>query len=46
MSSERLNKFEKTEPSWSDIAFCNRAIVAAGTVALLLIAGLAYYVLM
>jgi hypothetical protein len=45
MFGDRLNKFEKTEPAWSDIAFGSHAIIAAGVVALPLFAGLAYLVL-
>jgi hypothetical protein len=42
----RLNKFEKTEPAWSDIAsFASYMIIAASMVAFLLIAGLGYYTL-
>jgi hypothetical protein len=43
---DQPNKFEKTEPAWWDIAlFGNNAIIAAGVIGFLLIAGLGYYVL-
>jgi hypothetical protein len=46
MLHDRLDKFEKTGPTWSDIALLgNNVIIAASVVAFLLIAGLGYYVL-
>jgi hypothetical protein len=46
MFDERLHKFEKTEPAWSDIASsASYTIIATSMVAFLLIGGLGYCVL-
>ena len=45
MCRDRLDKFDKTEHAWSDIAlFGNKAIIGTDVVAFLLIAGFGYYV--
>jgi hypothetical protein len=46
MFDDQPHKFEKTEPSWWDIAlFGNHVLIAACIVSLLLIAGVGYYAL-